>query len=1041
MKNRLLIISSSVVLFLMLSPLAFSQVWTPEGMNMPGAFNNWTNPPYINSFAGILKTGGTFLVDTSLATRRYRTNIHIDASGADTSAGTYQWLFTSGPVGGYYNNKWSGVTVVMNTVQTYIKENPTNNTITLSNGKYYTVNFKDNGYANTDAIWMETSAQPVTISSVTQSPLPGSVTSSTSVTVTVTLNTSKSAEENVYVRYTTDNWTSSTLATVSFIGATGTATIPAQTGGTSVKYYVFSTTLSNPTSNFDLVTISHDNNSGLSYSYIVSSPTYTITTSAGINGTIDPPGSVIIADGDDTTFTITPDPGYYIDSLIVDDISVDTASSYTFLNVIMNHSIRAVFTKNVNLTFQVNMKMMMRNSDFINSSGDQVAVRGEFNNWGNAPGKPDTLDDLNNDSIYTKTISIKENKSYQYKFWKTYRSGLDYESSPDRSGLIGTTDSTFAVTFFNKADVNVTFSVDMRVQMRKSNFLPELGDVVSVPGTHNGWQTGTTLSDPDNDSIYTKTFAVESNRSHEFKFWKTLRASMDWESSSQRLYDLGGSDMTLPIYFFNNEMLSVNVTFQVDMSIQIIKGLFNPSADAVLVRGSFNGWGTPDSLIDPNHDEIYSKTISIQGGQSIDYKYWKTDIDNDKGYEYILTNRTSDLTMSDLVIDPVYFSNDGSYKTDVSVTGTWNMISLPRIVNDSAVTTLFPTAISDAFKFTTQYISVTKLENSLGYWLKFQKDTTFSIIGRDILLDSINIPNDGWNLIGSITDRVPVSTITTDPLDILKSDFFGYSGSYQSADTLEPGKAYWIKSGVGKIVLQKPVVVQKMPAREQRSENLNQIIIKDARGTSQKLLLAQKSDNILIAKYELPPIPPAGAFDVRFRTNRSMELIESNQQKEIPIDIKAECYPLTIEWKINSSSSPLVITVSGKDIPMTASGAIKVTGSDTKISIKNIAAIELPKQFSIEPNYPNPFNPTTSIKYALPVDALISLKIYDELGREVITLLNEVQTAGYKTIEWNSLDHNNMPVASGIYFYTIRAAGICDTDRSFTHSEKMILVK
>jgi hypothetical protein len=1041
MKHKLLLISLSVMLFLMLNPLALSQVWPPEGMNMPGDFNNWTNPPYINSFAGIQKTGGTFLVDASLATRRYRTTIHIDVSGADTSAGTYQWLFTSGPVGGYSNNKWSGVTVVMNTVQTYIKEDPANNTITLSDGKYYNVNFKDNGYANTDAIWMETSAQPVTISSVTQLPLPGSVTSSTPVAVTVTLNTSKSAEENVYVRYTTDNWASSTLAEVSFIGASGTATIPAETGGTSVKYYIFSTTLTNPTSNYDLVTISHDNNSGLNYSYIVSSPTYSITAAAGINGTINPSGSVIVADGDDTTFTITPDPGYYIDSLIVDDVSVDTASSYTFINVIMNHSIRAVFTKNVNLTFQVDMKMMMRNSDFIITSGDQVTVRGEFNNWGNAPGKPDTLDDLNNDSIYTKTISIKENKSYQYKFWKTYRSGLDYESSTNHTLLTGTSDSTLAVIYFNNADVNVTYSVDMRVQIRKGNFLPELGDVVSIPGTHNGWQTGTTLSDLDNDSIYTKIFAVESNRSHEFKFWKTLRASMDWESSSNRIYDLGGSDMPLPTYFFNNEMLSVDVTFQVDMSIQIIKGLFNPSIDAVLVRGSFNGWGTPDTLTDPNYDEIYSKTISIQGGQSIEYKYWKTDIDNDKGYENILTNRTSDLTMSDLIIDPVYFSNDGSYKTDVSVTETWNMISLPRVVADSAVTTLFPTAISDAFKFTTQYISVTKLENSLGYWLKFSKDTTFSIIGRDILVDSINITNDGWNLIGSITEKVPVSTITTDPLDILKSDFFCYSGSYQSADTLEPGKAYWIKSGVGKIVLQQPVVVHKILAREQRSENLNQIIIKDARGTSQKLFLAQKSDNIFTARYELPPLPPAGAFDVRFRTNRSMEMIESNQQEEIPVDVKAEYYPLTIEWKINSSSSPLVITVAGKDIPMTASGAVKVTGSDSKISIKSLVAIELPKQFSIEPNYPNPFNPTTSIKYALPVDALISIKIYDELGQDIITLLNEVQTAGYKTVEWNSLNHNNMPVASGIYFYTIRAAGISDIDRSFTHSGKMVLVK
>jgi hypothetical protein len=1025
---------------LIMSTSAITQIYPPEGLNMPGGYNGWNIPPTINALAGIQKIGGILLVDTSLSTRRYKTQIYVNSTGADIIGGTYSWKFSSGPTSNYWANSWGGVSVSMNTLQNYTKEG-SDNAVTVANGKYYSVVYKDNGYSNTDAIWMETSSQPVTISTVTQSPLPGSVTSSTSVAVTVIINTSKSAEENIYVRYTIDNWSTSTLVAVSFIGTSGTATIPSQIGGTAVKYYVFSTTLSNPTANFDLVTINHNNNNGLNYSYTVTAPTYTIDASAGAHGSINPSGAVIIGDGDDTTFTITSAPGYYIDSLIVDGIGIDTASSYTFLNVTMNHSIRVVFTKNVNITFQVNMKLMMRNGDFLIGSGDRVTIRGDMNNWGNPPSHPDTLTDPNIDSIYTKTISVKEDKIYGYKFWKTFRNGLDYESSTNRSISVATNDSTISVVYFNNSDVNVTFSVDMKVQMRKGNFLPESGDVVGVPGTHNGWQTGTYLSDPNYDSVYTKTFAVESNRSHEYKFWKTFRAGMDWESASNRPYVLDGNDTTLPTVYFNNEMLSINVTFQVDMSVQKIKGKFNPSTDVVLIRGSLNGWGTPDTLIDPNHDDVYSKTISIPGNQTIEYKFWKTDADNDKGYENIIVNRSFDLAVNDITIDAVYFSNDGSFKSDVPVSVGWNMISLPRIVTDSLVTSLFPGATSDAFKYDGIYTNIDTMENGVGYWLKYAKDTTFSIVGNNISLDTIDLKS-GWNLIGTITDTILVSSVTTVPTSgILSSEFFAYNGSYTPEDTfMIPGKAYWIKSNGGKLVLQKQSSIQKT-LLNRNLENLNQLVFKDNRGISQKLYLAMPSDNVSIEKYEMPPAPPLGGFDIRFKSNRFMELIEKNQPKEFPIIINATCYPLTIEWKMNSTSSWLVLTASGKDIPIKGNGSIRITDPMAKISLKSLASAELPKAYALEQNYPNPFNPTTSIKYALPVDALVELKIYDELGQEVATLVNEVQNAGYKTVEWNSTTQNRISAATGVYFYTIKATSMNDANQSFAQTEKMILLK
>src|SRR5206468_3271908 len=74
---------------------------------------------------------------------------------------------------------------------------------------------------------------------------------------------------------------------------------------------------------------------------------YTITATAGENGSISPGGAVSVEHGANQTFTINPNTGYHVDSLIVDNVKTDSTSSYTFSNVTSNHTIRAVFVINV----------------------------------------------------------------------------------------------------------------------------------------------------------------------------------------------------------------------------------------------------------------------------------------------------------------------------------------------------------------------------------------------------------------------------------------------------------------------------------------------------------------------------------------------------------------------------------------------------------------------------------------------------------------------------------------------------------------------
>ena len=93
-----------------------------------------------------------------------------------------------------------------------------------------------------------------------------------------------------------------------------------------------------------------------------------------------------------------------------------------------------------------------------------------------------------------------------------------------------------------------------------------------------------------------------------------------------------------------------------------------------------------------------------------------------------------------------------------------------------------------------------------------------------------------------------------------------------------------------------------------------------------------------------------------------------------------------------------------------------------------------PTALILDQNYPNPFNLKSIISYNLPMASKVNLTIYDLLGRRVTTLVDEYQTLGYKSLEWDGTDENGKVVASGIYFYQLEAEG-------FIQTKKMLLLK
>jgi flagellar hook capping protein FlgD/beta-propeller repeat-containing protein len=96
-----------------------------------------------------------------------------------------------------------------------------------------------------------------------------------------------------------------------------------------------------------------------------------------------------------------------------------------------------------------------------------------------------------------------------------------------------------------------------------------------------------------------------------------------------------------------------------------------------------------------------------------------------------------------------------------------------------------------------------------------------------------------------------------------------------------------------------------------------------------------------------------------------------------------------------------------------------------------------PNTFTLYSNYPNPFNPTTTIKYDLPNKLFVSLEIYNMLGQHIKTLISKYQSAGTKTINWDGKDKAGRTVSTGVYFYKIDVTGAVN----YNQCKKMILIR
>ena len=370
-----------------------------------------------------------------------------------------------------------------------------------------------------------------------------------------------------------------------------------------------------------------------------------------------------------------------------------------------------------------------------------------------------------------------------------------------------------------------------------------------------------------------------------------------------------------------------------------------------------------------------------------------------------------------------YFGSiSGSGTISVDHTPDWNLVGLPMSVEDPYHLSVYPDALEGTlYSFDGNYVQENNFITGTGYWLRFPNGGTTIISGSTIHSLIIPMMND-WNLISGISSSVPATSIQDPEGILLPGTLYEFDGGYIQAETLEPGKGYWIRSaGPGEIIISDDIRAKRLPFIS-KMDGANTISFND-----QTLYFGVTVPDNEKLSYSAPPKPPSGVFDARFQG----DWIYCEDSGKIELTDQAE--PLSISFNIANKTTWVLINIeSNEEYDLSGSGELIIAEVLNEFILQKNSV--LPHSYALHQNFPNPFNPVTSLRYDLPEQSFVTLTIYDLIGREITQLVNTTQEAGFRSVQWDATYSFGKPVSAGIYLYKI-------TTGEFVQTKKMVLVK
>jgi len=347
----------------------------------------------------------------------------------------------------------------------------------------------------------------------------------------------------------------------------------------------------------------------------------------------------------------------------------------------------------------------------------------------------------------------------------------------------------------------------------------------------------------------------------------------------------------------------------------------------------------------------------------------------------------------------------------------WNLVSLPVGVEDASVMTLYPNSIEGTLFGYPYGDPLPALLNGDGYWLRFSAAGTNTLTG-ECTDDAVVSLTEGWNLIGSVSGSAGLA----DPNGVvIEGTLYDYPYG-EPATSVEPGKGYWVRASAAGDVT---VSTSALGGLARVSEPMANILTING----MKLYFGMDMNEKDALSFSMPPKPPTGAFDVRFAGD--MRAIEESGMIQVQ-----SANELSISWNVSKEAGDHMFwsltTTSGEVVELRGTGNVELSGNINNITLEKTR--EVPEQFMLAQNFPNPFNPVTSIEYALPEEGFVKISVYNIMGQKVTELVNNVMPGGYHQVVWNGTNDLGESVSTGIYMYAIEAEG-------FTSVKKMILMK
>ena len=458
---------------------------------------------------------------------------------------------------------------------------------------------------------------------------------------------------------------------------------------------------------------------------------------------------------------------------------------------------------------------------------------------------------------------------------------------------------------------------------------------------------------------------------------------------------------------------AVSIEFVCDMNVQVAKGNFDPATGTVTVAGDFNGWNTgANALTDPDGDKKYSAVIDgFNPGSTIAFKFVK----NGDGWETI-PNREYTVPSGNSTYEAFFDNDNGAAKAQVEVTFQCNMEF---------------EIVSGRFNPSNDVLSV---RGNFNGWSN-----------ADVMTPALTDPN-----VYELTKII----------EALEGDVIAYKFAYDYGT----GGTNW-EGGSDKQYTFTASDISNLFAVVSRTYNdltlddiLNQPatvkFICDMNGAINNLTgtAFPSVENVVIAG-AVPPLNWPGGGWPDSDVNLVHFLKDDGTQGDVTagdgkwtIELTFPIYsPLTVEYKYGANWA---LTSNGGSndneggvganhfIHMPANLNYGVvddkfgTGGDITFTT-GVKEVDngIPTNYSLNQNYPNPFNPSTTIRFSIPEAGLVTLKVYDMLGQEAATLVNEVKGVGNYEVSFDA-----SKLTSGMYIYTLTAG-------KNVISKKMMLVK